>query len=188
MTRCALIVCTSLLAMSASAVTTDGAQRTPFRGQFQGTTRTVAAPPGRCVDEPGHAPVVGLVEVQGAGDIDVLGAILDEQSQCIRADGSFFDGRFTFTNREGQWISGRFYGALVPTFNATIPPATPTPTGAWIVEGNVCVSGGNVGRVQNDCGAERYFPARGLAHLNADGTGDATVYIDQTIGLTGRRR
>jgi hypothetical protein len=182
--RRAIIAVTSLLALSATAATSHAAERTRFRGQFQATTRTVIPPPaGRCDDEPDHAAVVGLLEAQGAGDIDILGQIVDEQSQCVRADGTFFGGRFTFTNRKGQSISGRFFGALVPTFNATFPPATAAPAGAWIVEGNVCVSGGNFGRIRNDCRAGRYAPARGLANLNLDGTGDATVFIDQTIDI-----
>ncbi len=187
--RLAIIAVTGLVASGATAATSRADERTRFRGQFQATTRTVIPPPeGRCDDEPGHAAVVGLLEAQGAGDVDVLGQILDEQSQCVRADGSFFDGRFTFTNRKGQSISGRFFGALVPTFNATFPPETAGPAGAWIVEGNVCVSGGNFGRIRNDCRAGRYSPARGLAHLNLDGTGDATVFIDQTIDIGKRDR
>jgi hypothetical protein len=187
--RRAIIAITSLLALSGTATTSHASERTRFRGQFQATTRTVIPPPpGRCDDEPGHVPVVGLLEAQGAGDIDVLGPIIDDQSQCVRADGTFFDGRFTFANREGQSISGRFFGALVPTFNATVPPDTPAPTGAWIVEGNVCISGGNFGRIRNDCRAGRYEPARGLAHLNLDGTGDATVFIDLTIEIINRER
>jgi len=59
----------------------------------------------------------------------------------------------------------------------------PAPTGAWLVEGNVCVAGGNVGRVTNDCRAGRYETSRGLAKLNADGTGEATIFINQTIGI-----
>jgi hypothetical protein len=185
----AIITITGLLALSAMATTSDAAERTRFRGQFQATTRTeIPPPPGRCDDEPGHAPVMGLLHAQGAGDIDLLGPIIDDQSQCVRADGTFFGGRFTFTNREGQSVSGRFFGALVPTFNATFPPETPAPTGAWIVEGNVCVSGGNFARIRNDCRAGRYVPARGLAHLNLDGTGDATVFIDLTIEIINRER
>jgi hypothetical protein len=186
--QCVITAVAGLLTLSATAATSHASERTRFRGQFQGTTRTVIpAPEGRCEDEAGHAPVVGLLEVQGAGDIDVLGLIVDEQSQCVRADGTFFDGRFTFTNRQGQSISGGFFGALVPTFNATFPPETPAPAGAWIVEGNVCVSSGNFARIRNDCRAGRYLPARGLAHLNLDGTGDATVFIDQTIEIVSRR-
>jgi hypothetical protein len=185
--RCVINGVVGLLVLPATVAINHASEPTSFRGQFQATTRTVIpSPAGRCDDEPGHAPVVGLLEAQGAGDVDLLGAIIDEQSQCVRADGTFFDGRFTFTNRAGHSISGRFFGALVPTFNATFPPETPGPTGAWIVEGNVCIAGGNFGRIRNDCRDGRYFPARGLAHLNPDGTGDATVFIDQTIEMANR--
>ena len=166
-----------------AAATTEATERRRFRASFHVTTRMVPPPPGRCDDDPGQAPVVGLLEAQGAGDADILGLIVDEQSQCVRQDGTFFNGRFTFTNRNGASISGRFFGALVPTFNARFPPAVPAPIGPWLVEGNVCISGGTIGRVHNDCRAGLYFPARGLANLNADGTGDAAVFIDQTIGL-----
>jgi hypothetical protein len=55
--------------------------------------------------------------------------------------------------------------------------------GPFFVEGNGCIEGGSLGRVANDCRAGRYFPTRGMGTLHADGTGDAVIFLDQTIGL-----
>src|SRR4030095_7200043 len=135
-------------------------------------------PPGRCNDQAGHAQVVGLLQVVGAGDATFLGPVIVEQSHCVRADGSFFGGVFKLTNADGQTIQGRYFGQLVPTFNSIFPP--PAPEGPWLINGNVCISGGSVGDIKNDCAAHRYEPARGITNLS---TGDATIFLDQAIEI-----
>ena len=124
-------------------------ERKRFRADLQTTTRLVEPPQGRCSDQPGLAPVVGLLEVVGAGDATFLGPVVVEQSHCVRADGSFFRGVFKLTNADGDTIRGRYFGHLEPTFNSTFPP--PAPGGPWLIHGNVCISGGSVGDIENDC-------------------------------------
>jgi hypothetical protein len=153
-------------------------ERKRFRADLQTTTRLVDPPPGRCTDQLGLSPVVGLLEVVGAGDATFLGPVVDEQSHCVRADGSFFRGVFKLTNADGDTIRGRYFGHLEPTFNSTFPP--PAPGGPWLIIGNVCISGGSVGDIDNDCSVHRYEPARGITNLS---TGDATIFLDQTIGI-----
>ena len=94
------------------------------------------------------------------------------------ADGSFFRGVFKLTNADGDTIRGRYFGHLEPTFNSTFPP--PAPGGPWIIHGNVCISGGSAGDIDNDCSANHYEPARGITNLS---NGDATIFLDQTIGI-----
>lgn len=172
--------------LAATIIGTSANDRRRFRGSAHATTKLIPAvtgeiPADRCRDEPNQAPLVGLLVIQGAGDIDVLGQVFDEQSHCVRADGTAFNGRFKFTNREGKFVNGRYTADLLPTINTNFDG--PAPTGPFLVEGNVCIAGGNIGRVTNDCRAGRYVPARGLANVNADGTGDAVIFIDQTIGI-----
>ena len=144
---------------------------------LQGTSRLAPAPDGRCVDEPGLAPVIGLLEVVAADDATVIGPFEDHQSHCLRADGSFFDGRFLFRNADGKTLRGRYFGRLEPTFNSAFGPP---PGGPWLVLGHVCVSGGSVGSIANQCARGRYQPARGITNLS---TGDATIFLDQTIEI-----
>ena len=153
-------------------------ERKRFRAGLQTTSRLVDPPPRRCTDQPGLPPVVGLLEVVGAGDATFLGPVVDEQSHCVRADGSFFNGVFRLRNADGETIWGRYFGHLEPTFNSTFPP--PTPGGPWIIHGNVCISGGSAGDIDNDCSVNHYEPARGITNLS---TGDATIFLDQTIGI-----
>ena len=148
-----------------------------FRAHLQTTSRVVPPPPGRCNDQPGLPSVVGLLEVIGAGDATFLGPVVTEQSHCLRADGSFFGGVFTLTNADGRTIRGRYFGHLEPTFNSIFPP--PAPAGTWLINGNVCISGGSRGDIDNDCPPNRYEPARGITNLS---TGDATIFLDQRIG------
>jgi hypothetical protein len=164
-----------------SAIAMDGPvakghERKRFRAFLQTTSRLVPPPSRRCSDQPGLSPVVGLLEVIGAGDATFLGPVVDEQSHCVREDGSFFNGVFKLTNADGRTIRGRYFGHLEPTFNSTFPP----PGGPWLIIGNVCISGGSAGDIDNDCSAHRYEPARGITNLS---TGDATIFLDQTIGL-----
>jgi hypothetical protein len=146
-------------------------ERRRFRADLQTTSRLVQPPSGRCSES-----VVGLLEVVGAGDATFLGPVVVEQSHCVRADGSFFGGVFRLMNADGRTIRGRYFGHLEPTFNSTFPP----PAGPWLINGNVCISGGNGGDIDNDCSAHRYEPARGITNLS---TGEATIFLDQTIGI-----
>jgi hypothetical protein len=155
-----------------------GHERKRFRAYLQTTSRLIPPPPGRCNDQPGLPPVVGLLEVVGAGDATFLGPVVDEQSHCVRADGSFFGGVFKLTNADGHTIRGRYFGHLEPTFNSTFPP--PAPAGPWLINGNLCISGGSAGDIDNDCAAHRYEPARGITNLS---NGDGTIFLDQTIGI-----
>jgi hypothetical protein len=164
-----------------SAIAMDGPvakghERKRFRAFLQTTSRLVLPPPRRCSDQPGHSPVVGLLEVVGAGDATFLGPVVVEQSHCVRADGSFFGGVFRLTNADGDTIRGRYFGHLEPTFNSTFPP----PGGPRLIHGNVCISGGSAGDIDNDCSAHHYEPARGITNLS---TGDATIFLDQRIGI-----
>jgi hypothetical protein len=171
----------SLTVSSAIAIdgpVAKGHERKRFRAFLQTTSGLVQPLPGRCNDKPGLPPVVGLLEVVGAGDATFLGPVVVEQSHCVRADGSFFGGVFKLTNADGNTIRGRYFGHLEPTFNATFPP--PAPAGHWLIIGNVCISGGSAGDIDNDCSAHHYEPARGITNLS---TGDATIFLDQTIGI-----
>src|SRR5215813_5062949 len=81
--------------LTISLMATDGSlaqahERKRFRADLQTTTRLIDPPPGRCADQHGLSPVVGLLEVVGTGDATFLGPVVDEQSHCVRADGSFF--------------------------------------------------------------------------------------------------
>src|SRR5262245_47683814 len=187
MKRLTLVVVLALafigIRLTASSIATDGSlaqahERKRFRADLQTTTRLVEPPPGRCVDQHGSSPVVGLLEVVGTGDATFLGPVVDEQSHCVREDGSFFNGVFRLRNADGQTIRGRYFGHLEPTFNSTFPP--PAPGGPWLIIGNACISGGSFGDIDNDCSVHHYEPARGITNLS---TGDATIFLDQTIGI-----
>ena len=171
-------ILTVSFAMATDEPKGKGHERERFRAQLQVTSRLIAPPARRCSDRPGLPPVVGLLEVVGAGDATFLGPVIDEQSHCVRADGSFFGGVFRLTNAEGQTIRGEYFGHLAPTFNSIFPP--PAPAGPWLINGNVCISGGSVGDIENDCAAQRYQPARGITNLS---TGDATIFLDQMIEI-----
>lgn len=166
-----------------SAIATDDSrgeahERKRFRADLQTTSTLVPPPAGRCNDQAGRPQVVGLLQVVGAGDATFLGPVIDEQSHCVREDGSFFGGVFKLTNADGHTIQGRYFGKLEPTFNSIFPP--PTPEGPWLINGNVCISGGSAGDIDNDCAVHRYEPARGITNLS---TGDATIFLDQTIKI-----
>jgi hypothetical protein len=143
----------------------------------------------------GQAPVQ---VIQGAGDSPDLGLFSDIQSHCLglpEADPlrpgkvvlPFFGGVFTFTNTEGRIVTGQYEGQLRET-DTSNPPASATapPTGGWIIEGRVCVSGGTLFKnMVDDCKAGRWFAARGLTILDPL-TGNAnlaTLFLHQTIGI-----
>ncbi len=168
----------SLTVSSTMAANDKGHERKRFRADLQTTSRLVEPPLGRCNDQPGFPQVIGLLEVTGAGEATFLGPVIDEQSHCVREDGSFFGGVFKLTNADGDTIRGRYFGHLEPTFNSIFPP--PAPGGPWFIIGNVCISGGSVGDIDNGCAAHRYEPSRGITNLS---TGDATIFLDQTIEI-----
>jgi hypothetical protein len=164
---------TIAIALVAVAATVEGSEHKRLRADLQTTSRLVAAPEGRCVDEPGHAPVIGLLLVAGAGETTLIGTVVDEQSHCVRADGSFFAGRFTLTGGRGRTINGVYFGHLERTFNSTLPP--PAPGGPWIIRGSVCAV---MGPIEGACDPDDYEPAHGITNLS---TGDATIFLDQKI-------
>lgn len=160
----------------ATTMVTEGSQGQRLRANLQTTSRLVAPPEGRCADEDGHAPVIGLLEAMGAGETNLLGTVVDEQSHCVRADGTFFGGRFTLTNADGRTIRGLYFGNLAPTFNSTF---TPAPGGTWLIHGNVCVlRHGGEDVDESGCEARDYRPAHGITSL---ATGDGTIFLDQTV-------
>jgi hypothetical protein len=167
-----------LVVESAIAVRGDSPTSYRFRANLQTTSRLVAVPQGRCEDPSGNAPTIGLLEVTGAGESNLLGPVIDQQSHCVRADGTFFQGRFVLTNAAGRTLRGRYSGTLEPTFNSTFPP--PAPEGSWLIRGQVCISGGDVADIANTCARDLYEPARGITNLT---TGDATIFLDQTLRI-----
>jgi hypothetical protein len=163
----------AMVAVAAFGADSTASENKRLRATLQTTARLVAPPEGRCADEEGNAPVVGLLQAVGAGETSLLGTVLDEQSHCVRADGSFFAGRFTLTAANGRTVSGSYFGRLEPTFNSVPPPAA---GGPWIIRGRVCGP-----RVADDpCEPGDYAPAHGITNLT---TGDATIFLDQTTRL-----
>jgi hypothetical protein len=159
----------------------SAAERTRFTAHLQTTSRLIAldkVDPNRCADEPGQMPVIGVLEVRGAGDADLLGPVIDEQSHCVRSDFTFFAGRFRLTNAAGRFIEGRYSGQLEPVFEPAATDARPGPQ--FLIRGSVCIEGGTVARIQNDCERHRFQPARGITNIVS---GDATIFLDQLIGL-----
>src|SRR5262249_10755617 len=187
MKRLTLVVVLALafigISLTASSIATDGSlaqahDRKRFRASLQTTSRLVEPPLGRYTDQHGLSPVVGLLEVVGAGDATFLGPVVDEQSHCVREDGSFFNGVFRLRNAYGQTIRGRYFGHLEPTFNSSLLPRATA--GPWLITGTACISGGSAGDIDADCSVHHYEPARGITNLS---TGDATIFLDQTIGI-----
>jgi hypothetical protein len=170
----------SVLVVAVSCISAlAGAQDQPrFKADLQTTGSLGPALAGRCDDAPGHAPVIGLLTVQGAGDATFLGPVIDEQSHCLRADLSFFNGQFTLTSPNGHKVWGRYFGHLVPT--VTSITTVNGPAGQWLILGNVCLEGATNRPLKDDCAEGRYQPARGLTNPS---TGDATIFIDQRIHL-----
>jgi hypothetical protein len=162
-----------LIALGITQNSIRAEERRRFKADLQTASRLVEAPAGRCDDEPGKSPVVGLLEVVGTGDASLLGPVIDEQSHCVRQDLSFFNGRFALTNAGHLTIEGRYNGQLVPTFDND---------SHFLIMGNICVSGGTVGHIENDCRAGHFEPARGITSL---ATGEATILLDQSIGVEG---
>ena len=190
------LLAAALLAATPLASQADGL-RIPFTGSLEGGGRVVVpGVPGvdytadyraRC----GGGPVL---ETEAAGTTSLLGLVDDFQSHCLLPPEvvggqivglPFGNGRFRFTDTKGRYIEGEYRGKVTPTVASKPPPAgsppgTP-PTGTWIIEGEVCISGASSQlHIANDCAANRYFPARGVTDpLN----GTATIFINQTIGI-----
>jgi hypothetical protein len=192
-TQVQIAVCAlALIGQSAAIADGDSAERVPFKASFAvagrliffGTADYTQQYLDRC-----HMAPVNLIE--GVGDASFIGVMSDVQSHCLGTQDPsdptalpFFGGLFTFTNPEGRTVTGEYRGRLVPT-NTSIPPTMGPPQGGWIIEGMVCISGGTVFRhIENDCAANRFFPARGITILNplTGDTNQSTLFLDQTIG------
>src|SRR5262245_22094508 len=68
--RFAVLISLILVSMAVTrevAKAADRNHRQQFRGEARSTSRNVSVPPGRCNDQPGQAPVIGVAEIQGAG-------------------------------------------------------------------------------------------------------------------------
>jgi hypothetical protein len=149
----------------------DGHNVVRFQATRQTTSRLVAAPTGRCTDP---STVAGLLEAVGPGDTNLLGVVTDEQSHCVRKDGTSFDGgKFTLTNPQGKKVEGRYFGTIVPTFNPGIVQ----------IAGRVCIWRVG-GRTVSDCKQpDDYDPAKGIVNFDSRVGGPATIFIDQVIRL-----
>jgi hypothetical protein len=200
------VAITSLFAattMNAASAEDRGAGlRLPFKAQAALSGKVILPNPA----DPAYAPHLSQClggqapaqVIQGAGDSPDLGLFTDVQSHCLglpepdrlrpgKVVLPFFAGVFTFTNSDGRTISGQYQGQLRET-DTSVPPASATapPTGGWIIEGLVCVSGGTLFRnIVDDCKAGRWFDARGLTILDPLTTNAnlTTLVLDQTIGV-----
>jgi hypothetical protein len=129
-----------------------------------------------------------VLETEAAGNVSVLGLVRDFQSHCLgqptTVDGKlvvpFFNGVFKFTDFDGRYIKGEYFGTLTPTITSVPPPnAFAGPSGTWIIDGQVCVSGSSPQlRIRSDCAAGRYAQATGVTDPS---TGVATIYLNHTI-------
>jgi hypothetical protein len=192
-----LVAATPLVALA------DG-PRIPFTASLQGGGRVILPvippPPGsdsaptpnpeywsdpdtdyatRCQGAP-------VLVTEAAGNASLLGLVTDFQSHCLGATDegtpSFFNGRFRFTDPNGRFIEGEYFGTLKQTVASQPPPAPMAPpSGTWIIDGHICVSGASPHlHIGDDCAAKRYFPATGVTDPS---TGVASIFINQTIGV-----
>ncbi len=187
-----LIAATSIVALTPLASHADGL-RFPFVASLQGAGRVVAAgDAGYTADYMARCGGAPMLETEAAGQTSLLGVVDDFQTHClglpVMVNGQidhlpFFNGQFRFTDTRGRFIEGRYEGKLTPTVASRPPPGPPPtpPTGTWIVEGQVCISGASPQlRIADDCAAGRWFPARGISDPLA---GTATIYLNQTLGV-----
>jgi hypothetical protein len=194
----------SLLAstINASSAENHGAGlRLPFAAQATLSGKVILPNPADPAYTPYSSQCLGQAPVQviqGAGDSPDLGLFTDVQSHCLSLPEAdplrpgkvilpFFGGIFTFTNADGRTVTGQYEGELRETDTSTAPSsAAAPPTGGWIIEGRICVSGGTLFKnIVNDCKAGRWFDARGLTILDPL-TGNAnlaTLFLHQTIGI-----
>ena len=127
-----------------------------------------------------------VLVTEAAGDTSLLGLVTDFQSHCLgaTADGtpSFFIGKFRFTDSNGRFVEGEYFGTLKATVASQPPPApNAPPSGTWIIDGHICVSGASPQlHIGNDCAANRYQPATGVTDPS---TGVASIHLNQTIAV-----
>jgi hypothetical protein len=186
-----LVVAASIAALTPLAGHADGL-RFPFTGSLQGGGRVVmAGTPGYTTDYMTRCGGAPMLETEAAGNTSLLGLVDDFQTHCLGlpviVNGQvdhipFFNGKFRFTDVHGRYIDGQYHGKLTPTVHSQPPPvAGAPPTGTWIIEGQVCISGASPQlRIANDCAPGRYFAARGISDPLA---GTATIYLNQTLGV-----
>ena len=190
------LLAAALLAATPPSPSHADGLRIPFTGSLEGGGRVVtpATPADYTADYWGRCGGGPVLETEAAGTTSLLGLADDFQSHCLLLPEvvggqivrlPFGNGRFRFTDTKGRYIEGEYRGRATPTVASKPPPAgsppgTP-PTGTWIIEGEVCISGASSQlHLTNDCAANRYFPARGVTDpLN----GTATIFINQTIGI-----
>jgi len=186
-----ITICAAAI-IGASLAFAEDLERVPFKAAFAVTGRVILyCTPDYTQQDLDRCHMAPVDLIEGAGDALHLGVMSDVQSHCLGAQDPsapatlpFFGGLFAFTNAQGQTVTGEYHGRLVPT-NTSIPPTMGPPQGAWIIEGVVCVSGGTLFRhIENDCKANRFFPARGITILNplTGDTNESTLFLDQTIG------
>lgn len=127
--------------------------------------------------------------IVGSGHADLLGVIHDEQSHCLRNDGTFDGGIFTFTAAvldaspggadAADTVVGKYRGRLVPALPTSKSVFTNPPGGYWLIYGEVCIwkGTGRFAGIVNDCpapgSAGHFFPARGTTDLD---TGQANIF------------
>ena len=167
------LLAAALLAATPLASQADGL-RIPFTGSLEGGGRVVVPGiPGitytadywaRC----GGGPVL---ETEAAGNTSLLGLVDDFQSHCLLPPEvvggqivglPFSNGRFRFTDTNGGTskasIAAKPLRRLRPSRHRPVLRGTP-PTGTWIIEGEVCISGASPQlHIANDCTANRYSP------------------------------
>jgi hypothetical protein len=189
----------ALVAVAIPLVSQADGLRFPFVGTLQVAGRPILPillpPPasGPPLANPEYAPYAArcggapVLVTEGAGNTSLLGLVTDFQSHCLGnpdANGkpTFFNGEFTFTDTNGRFLTGAYFGTLKPTVTSQPPPGpNAPPSGTWIIEGNVCFSGASPQlHIADDCAAHRFFPARGVTDPS---TGLATLYFNQTLGF-----
>ena len=191
----------ALLAAAPLSGKADGL-RIPFTGSLQGGGRVILpvippapgdqsapAPNPEYWNNPDYASRCAgapVLVTEAAGNTSLLGLVTDVQSHClgVTASGtpSFFNGRFRFTDPTGRFIEGEYFGTLKATVASQPPPAPMAPpSGTWIIDGSVCVSGASRQlHIGDDCAPKHYFPATGVTDPS---TGVASIFLNQTIGV-----
>ena len=134
--------------------------------------------------------------VEGAGLTNLLGAIHDEQSDCVHPDGTIDHGVFTFTGSalvsglpggddSADSISGQYRAHLVPTVASQL---TNPPAGFWLIYGEVCTwkGTGKFSGIVNDCPTStspgRFVPARLTVDFN---TNEAIAFGTMVVRFKG---
>jgi hypothetical protein len=164
------------------------ARRVPFAATLMTTLQTVFPGADGYNDACAGSPMHTLV---GAGTSELFGLVWVRQSHCIGASEAtpegvttipITGGTFELVDTKGKTILGQYRGRLVGTFNAGFHELGPF--GHWLIQGQACVSGGTrYAGIVDDCTAGKSAPVRGFANLT---TLDATLFLDQTFGVSGR--